>query len=526
MAGRLKIAKAEWIPLAIVLLAVLVLLCLNATSSALWFDESIEYFYSKVISGPVPGARTTTGMYERIAITYQPPLYNWLMYLWLSVFDSEFGFRLAGILTTVVGGAGLYLAMRKLTDWKWATAGTAAYLLTGGVLAYALECAEYNLMLCMLCWTLCCYLHAMIDGKTGWIAGFFVFCCLSIYSQYGAAFVLLPLYCSLMIHFLKRKEKVREVLVFTGVAALVVIPLAVFFLFPQLGGQGTTGVSHAPVFRKGNAIVDFVDSFVTCVGLLCGNRPATAALCLGTVCAIVAPFLQKKGDTRSILIQVLVVGVCAWLIYYAATACSFYGYNDWDGNRGTYNISERYVLFLVPVLVLSGVAGLYWLTKSVRDKWGTNGVLAKAISVFLILLIAGYCGMGVREMYRAGVKDDVREAEKVWMDAKAYDEVTLVHQWTDANFQFYLIHDDRYDESFQEGIVPTEKWIRYASDEELVERLSEMGLFGLDSFYYVCPRTSKPECYRAFLSAAEMTGYHVDVLYEGVSALLYLTKQG
>ena len=44
--------------------------------SGLWYDESIEYFYSKFLNGVVPGGLGTTSMYERITSTLQPPLYN------------------------------------------------------------------------------------------------------------------------------------------------------------------------------------------------------------------------------------------------------------------------------------------------------------------------------------------------------------------------------------------------------------------------------------------------------------------
>ena len=183
--------KRKYIWVVLVFLAVFILLCLNATRSGLWYDESIEYYFSRVSSGPVPGSRDSGSMYERIVETFQPPLYNWLMFLWLSFFDSEFGFRLAGILTTVLGGIGFFLALKKVTETRWAAIGSAVYLLTGRILIYALECAEYNLMLCLLCWTLCFFVYALLEKKTYQIIGFFLMACLSVYSQYGAVFVIL-----------------------------------------------------------------------------------------------------------------------------------------------------------------------------------------------------------------------------------------------------------------------------------------------------------------------------------------------
>ena len=50
----------------------------NLTHASLWFDETIEYWYSKIMIGPLP-FENTGSMYERIMTTYQPPLYNFLM---------------------------------------------------------------------------------------------------------------------------------------------------------------------------------------------------------------------------------------------------------------------------------------------------------------------------------------------------------------------------------------------------------------------------------------------------------------
>ena len=190
----------------------------KATASGLWFDEAIEYFYSSTLRGPVPGARSDKTIYQRILLTYQPPLYNVLMYGWLAVYDSEGGVRLAGILVTFFGGAGIYLALKEITDENWAAAGAAVYLLAGGVSAYALEAGEYHLMMSMVCWTICFYLRAVRREKGGDIAGFIAFACLSVYSQYGAVFLIVPMYVSLLIQFIKQKKKIGLLRVFPAAA--------------------------------------------------------------------------------------------------------------------------------------------------------------------------------------------------------------------------------------------------------------------------------------------------------------------
>ena len=90
--------KNEWLLVCLVLVAMSIFYFSHLTTSGLWYDEAIEYFYSKYMTGTIPvGMPQTENMYERICFTYQPPLYNLLMYLWLSVFDSESTFRLAAV---------------------------------------------------------------------------------------------------------------------------------------------------------------------------------------------------------------------------------------------------------------------------------------------------------------------------------------------------------------------------------------------------------------------------------------------
>lgn len=158
--------------------------------SGLWYDESIEYFYSKFLNGVVPGGLGTTSMYERITSTLQPPLYNWIMYIWLSMFDNEFGFRLASILITIIGGIGFAKALLVLVEPWWSIIGTTFYMFSFQIMYYAVECAEYCLVLCMLSWTMYFFVRVLESVKTSNLLGFFIFACLSAYSQYGAVFCL------------------------------------------------------------------------------------------------------------------------------------------------------------------------------------------------------------------------------------------------------------------------------------------------------------------------------------------------
>ena len=530
-----KLCQSKWFLISLVLLTVLVLMCLNATRSGLSYDESIEYYYSGAFVGEVPGGQHTVNMYERVARTFQPPLYNFVMHFWLLVFDSEFGFRLAGILTTLVGGMGLYLALRRLTGSSgWSAGGTAVYLMSGLAAYYALDCSEYNLALCMLCWTVYFYVRAVTEERTPQLAGFFVFACLSVYSQYGAALAVAPMYAALVLHFLRKKEKIRELLILSGLALLAAVPLVVFFILPQMDNQGTTGVSHRPVFFKGNPLVDFFLAAARVCSLLSGSRLLGAGLCLCIAGAVAAPFLLKKGKTRSLLLHLLFLLIGTWLLYYAAVACSFYAYNYYRPTLGTSNIQTnggRYNLVLVPFLTLFATCGLSSLVRTLGEKAaaGKKGekagkLLTRAVSLCLALAVLVYCGLGARGLFNIQPKEDIREIESLWMEEKAYEKTTLVHQWAEANFQFYLTHDPQYDAAYQNSIVNSDVWIRLTTEEELEEMLPGLGVLDLDEFYYVSAMSAWPDSHRDLISVAEKHGFRVEVLYEGISSLVHVSK--
>lgn len=73
--------------------------CYKLTNAPLWYDETIEYWYSKVMVGSLPWDSMNSvdshfeNMYQRIVSTFQPPLYNFLMYFWLKISSTEWWFR-------------------------------------------------------------------------------------------------------------------------------------------------------------------------------------------------------------------------------------------------------------------------------------------------------------------------------------------------------------------------------------------------------------------------------------------------
>lgn len=528
-------STAGWVPLALVLFGGAIVYFIAATRSGLWYDEAIEYYYSRCAVGPVPGGLGTQSMYERIVSTYQPPLYNVLMFLWLRLFDSEIGFRSAGILITLLGASGMALAVEGLLGGgalrrPWGAAGAALYLLNPAVAYYALECGEYNLMLCTLCWALRFWVRARAGATGGGsLLGFYALSCLAVCSQYGAVFTVVPMAVALFLSAAARGDRRSAGLVASGAAASVAavgVPLLAFFLLPQMAGQGSAAVSHAPVFARGNPIVDFVVGGGSSVlslftfGLV-GRAVALPLLVLSALGLL--PLIRSRPEVG----RLLAVAACSFVLYYLLVACSLYGYNYWDGRTGTHNLGGRYLLFLVPLIVASLVAGLAGFVRSFPGLFGRAGRLCAAL---VLAACVSYAGASAYSVDVAGwVKDDMRELVSAWYDLGCGSGETVLHQWCDATFHYYLEHDSRCRTGGEPRVAAEGTWIRDADAAEMADRLRAEGRFDGSPFYYVAPAMGMFDSLDRFERAARENGYEASEFYRsptGRNVILYVTPSG
>lgn len=522
--------KKKWFFLGIILVAGFLTYILSLTSSGLWYDEAIEYYFSKFVSGKVPGGFGKTSMYERILSTYQPPLYNWLMHIWLMFFDSEAGFRMAGVLTTLLGAIGIFCGIDKIINYKWASFGTCLYVFSTAVARYGIECAEYNLMLCCVSWTIYFYIMCLKEQKIKNYIGFFLFACLSVYSQYGAAFLVIVLYISLVIKCVKEKDlaMLKKIGIISVIIAIVAaFPLIWFFMLPQMNKQGSASVSHIPYFRNSNIIADFIISIVVQVAwnfhpsglynsVMYYIQPALA----GAAGLVTMAVLPRKNKT---LKHLAVLCICSFIIFYIAVACSFYAYNGWMPTRGTENMGKSYGMFFIPLWTVTLCYGIYIFSEWLKEKVNAN--IFRGYTILLAAAMCIYIAVEVKVSYsRVLFKEDIREISSVWYENKAYEKKTLVHEFSDAVFQFYLTHNDAYQEEYQDNIINTEMWIRSAGYDELKVKFEEMGIFELEEFYYICRLNDWEDYVLIFEQLMQDSGYEITTMWNGKSVFLYLKK--
>jgi hypothetical protein len=313
---------------------------------------------------------------------------------------------------------------------------------------------------------------------------------------------------------------IQGIIVVIVTAIVAVIPLLKFFLLPQMMKQGSASVSHYPVFTH-NVVVDYVwgmvrslNSFFVSYSLPLFGK---IILCCVLFFAMFTLIAMLKDKT---LISFVGAILCAWTLYFIAVACSFYGYNYWDGTLGCNNIGERYALFFVPIIIVTLVTG-----GKAFLSYFTNESLYKIAIMFFALWTLLFCTVEIVKIDVYGwEKDDVREVTQLWYESDAYNVPTLVHEWDDAMFNYYMVHNTNYNEEYDYNVKSAENWIRSADSETMEDGLQKMGYLDLDEYYYITPVVSYHDSYEAFMQVMDLYGYNIDVIYEGDSALLHVVK--
>lgn len=458
----------------------------RATYSGLWYDEAIEYFFSKTMVGTLPFASTVSTMYDRILGTLQPPLYNVFMFVWLLFFDSELGFRAAGIIVTLIGSIGVFKAIDAfLNDSNSATLGTTFYLFTHCIVSYGLECAEYNLMLCFVAWTVYFYINIFKHKNLKSIVGFFICAVCAVYSQYGASFLIVGLYLSLAFIFIKDKNiKALKIGAIASVITFVfaILPLVIFFMIPQASRLSSGAPTHLPVFIR-NGIFDYVIGFfeslcwAICFGWSVGVPDLFVSLeffspqmIIGIFpgnliffCVVISFFctvfiwLKKEKEILPFFVALFIAYTC----YFFAVACSFYGYNTWNPTSiGCSNLNGKYSMFFVPFFAVFFTIGTNKMLCYLKlQNYRVLHIIVKTCCLIgtLVYVFTSVLYFGI------GNKGSVRAALALWQEKQMYTEKLFIHSTSVPAFYFYVQHDSRYTNEIIENVE--EKTIDFFLDE-------------------------------------------------------------
>lgn len=423
--------------------------------SSLWYDETVEYWISKIMYGSMPlGMRDgTTNMYQRVIGTYQPPLYNFIMYFWLKIHDGELWFRLSGVFFGFLGTIGLFKSIKYITNTITANICVVIASFTYQLIYYYQECAEYSLMIACLCWFLYFFVKAIDNPNKKNIVFATVFAIFPIYSQYGSVFVVIPALILLLIHIilLKNKKNIFIITISYFVAfVFAAIPLIIFYLVPQITNQ-QSGVEHCLMLER-NFFSEVFNGFVaviTCnfMSALFEKLIVVKIFCAILILGILTMFFIRIKITHKFM---LILVIISYILYFFAVKTSYYAVAG-GTVAGYYN---RYSLFFIPIIIITlGVliynifSNEYVLEHIVAPE---NLMYLRGVFIFLLTIYIYSNWVNKINVPRTKiVNQDARGAVNKWYEIGGFNYVTIVDGNLIEAFSFYERHhklNDNYTE--------------------------------------------------------------------------------
>lgn len=410
-----------WFILVLLLAFVLRVWAINARS--LWFDEAVEYW-----SADAP----LWALHKNVLTTYQPPLYTYLLHMWL-----KFGIEAVWLRFLSVGLS--MLTIVGVMTWGYRLFGLRGALIAGGITAilpaevrYAQDVGEYALMECALTWTLNFLDYAFRNprwrfwGLWGW------FSIISVYSHYGTGIVVVPLALISLIENLwhRRKQSVFRQVTVLVISLLLCLPLLGYFL-PRQVQRLTHNTFTIPVHSLSMEIVEFANSIGnTFLFQLTGWPFSTLPKWIGEIeialifalslFILVSPFVRTQ---KRPLWWLLVAYIC----YFGAVRSGLYAY----GNYGF-----RYALVLAPLFILAVAAVVEQFIR-----WKQTLIALIILSVIIGLGIYSLPNRTLSQLTRERQAwpetEDLREVTQYWIEHRNNDP-TYIYYGAVPAFRYYL----------------------------------------------------------------------------------------
>lgn len=422
----------------------------------LWQDEAAEFYCSVATYGPITGVSDLLTMYERgLSIQQQPPLYNWVMMIWIFFGESEFWIRFLGVMLVFISTLVLFYTINRLTNPYIASLSVVVFSSIYVIQFYIKEASEYSLMFIFTALIMSVYISILAEPTKKKALCFTVLCVLAIYTQYGTAFLIVPMAIQLWVYYLKRKEyKILKLSIISEIIAAIGLglPLVYFYLLPQTNNPvSTIGTSYPIDIKDGNLIIDFFDSIMWTIRwfLLDYNRDGARfegfiwLLVFVLLALFIFVHIKTKDDRLKYLIR---CNLWVYLIYYVCTTLTIYAYG-WFGNR--------YGFFMFHLLFITIVWSIYEFIQMIKDSQIRNCSLKKGGSVLNIAVVIVsllFCIYGVKRVNDHWDKMDLRTVVSYWYENDCSDIPLFVNVNQRYSFTYYFTHNDNYSEDLWANI--------------------------------------------------------------------------
>lgn len=511
--------KIMYIALGIGFALYVAIACYKLTNASLWYDETIEYWYSKIMIGPIPFIERGNNMYERIISTFQPPLYNFVMYFWLLISTSQWWFRFFGVVCGFIGMIGLYKTIRTISGMEIAVCAVFFSTFVVKLVYYWQECAEYCMMLASLFWAIYMFVKVIENTSIRNIILFNVAVIIPVYCQYGAAFVIIPLIIIVAIDTcLKKDKKAIKVLVISYLSSFIcaAVPLYLFFLRKQVLLQkgGTVALKDFNIY----VVKDFWKTFITVVKYCFFENYSDEIIRPILIVFLLSVIVVFALCSNKVVKYLIISSVLTYLMYYFAVITEIYAYGQFG---------VRWNLFLIPVWIILIVTVIFELLQICRRVFAKSKYLDKIYYVCVGGCFAAiFCYGSIAwesDLKDNWTKDNIRGVTESWYAHQGYLTDTVVWYAANCGFSYYLQQNDMYDPSFEDKI----KYFDYFYNDgtawdDYMNTVFEDGF--PDEMYFVAYFFDEDKL-SIFISYLVDQQYDIDEKYnENGSRLYYISK--
>jgi uncharacterized membrane protein len=437
--GILTRRRDLWLlAVAIVLLLAFALRVAGLGERTLWLDEAIEY---RVAMFPL------AEIHQAVArSTHDPPLYSYLLHLWLRGGMDEFWLRMPSLIFSLFSVAGV-MAIGRFTAGPL-VALTAGLLLAGSAadVRYAQEVGQYSLLVALVTAALLALYQAQRTNQWRWWLAWGGIAVIGLYSHYGAAiFTGATAVAFLLYHLVQRNwQAVWRQSVSGGLAVLLTAPLVLVVIPQQLGRLGSQPqpFNLSELLRISARILDF--QFLTHYGLRIW--PIDHFPLWPLTLLILIPIVVALAKTRSLTAPPALLAV-TWLVYYLV------------GRTGAYFFDgTRHSLLLVPLIFLTLALGVVYLS---RWRWWSGASLLTALMLLTLL-------------FPRDTDQDLRTVRHFWLQNQQPGDATYVYYGARPGLEYQIDlarAQDRCPPSWGTACAPTNlyfgRWIRGSSLEEM-----------------------------------------------------------
>jgi len=212
----------------LILVLAIVLRVWDLTGRSLWLDEAVEYWTATSPMLLLPSFVRDT--------IQDPPLYSFLLHLWMQPSNHEAWMRLLSVWFGVGSVAGVMVVAFRLAGRGPALGAGLLMAVMPTSVHYSQEIGQYAPMQCFIVWSMAALIDLVRSPDRREFAFWGVLAACGLYTYYGTVLsIVVPFACVLVEGVMKREVvRSRRALVTMGAVAAAVLPLLIYFIPSQL----------------------------------------------------------------------------------------------------------------------------------------------------------------------------------------------------------------------------------------------------------------------------------------------------